>query len=302
MKAEAIFSVLVLLGLVLCFYSCADDDDDDAADSGDDDENDEPEDDDAGGDDTGEDPECAGNAAPEFLGLQIWVNGQPAQPPISITTLDQLEFGLEYDDADCNLDGGGLLIEAENGNDESLKHFSGLGCSSEENGGPARFAVDPGMIEAILDGAESAELKLVDVCGDSSEPVTLEIQVEYQETDCSANTAPELIAFTVLVGGETIELPGTVGMDDEVVVRIEYADNECNLDGGTYYLVADDGIHYDVQSTILGIGCSSEADGPFDLIFRGKFFDPSYGQPFFLGIQDDCGDTSNELPIPLIGQ
>jgi hypothetical protein len=127
------------------------------------------------GDDSGDDDSCIGDNEPELLSVTVIVNGVSVETPATIQPTDQLELAIEYNDADCNLDGGSAALYSPNEDtliDLPDISFEGLGCSSAEAGGPFVFSLN-----AMYFGGATAPygLEVFDACGLASNAITLEI-------------------------------------------------------------------------------------------------------------------------------
>lgn len=309
MPKRIIFSAFLLIGWLLAIHACSGDDDDEDSAGDDDTVDDDTEgdnDDDLLDDDDSADPECAGNTPPDLLSLRYRVNGQYAEPPVSLTTQDNLEFEIEYADVDCNLNGGTVAINmsAPDGSETIvLEKIAAADCSSEAAGEPLRFFVDPTELHYILAEADQAVVVLNDACFDESDSVPLNLDIELEDPDCTANHAPELLDLSVLVNGEPIELPGSVSEDDAVVLRVEYADEDCNLNMGEYLIKGDgDTYFHSGEETLLGIGCSSAADGAYDIEFDPEILEyiaMGITENLYLILRDVCLETSAPRRIDL---
>jgi hypothetical protein len=123
-------------------------------------------------------PGCNTNRAPEILGVTVVVNGEPVATPVAIAATDALQLWMEYRDADCNLDGGTVLLNNQVdhtvysplGPDDRLE---GMACSSAEAGAPFKFDVDPAFFRDL--GGATVVLNLFDDCEAGSESWPLEI-------------------------------------------------------------------------------------------------------------------------------
>jgi len=294
--------ILVAIGLSF-WLACGDDDDDDNDndDQVDDDADDAVDDDDDdmsdGADDDDEmDPACIDNTAPQILGVNYYVNGEAATAPLDILTTDILELEFEYADAECNLDGGGaqLFFVNEMASPNSYWKFKNMGCSSEE-ANPFRFFVS--TLYFVLPEIVPVFLAIYDYCDADSGLTPLEIKAHYVEPDCSDPNPPELLGLQVRINGEPTALPAVAYDNDEIIVSVEYADPNCSLRYGTVGLNNSRGENI-VAGDLVGIGCSSEEDGPFDIEIRCGLLGESYHPPFTLDLTGYCG-RSNSLPFDL---
>jgi hypothetical protein len=132
---------------------------------------------------TGDDDDtCLDDQPPELLSVEVVVNGETVQTPVTIQQSDQLELSIEYNDVDCNLDGGGPILFLENENAvEGLPDagFADVGCSSEERGAPFLFPVNPFHFGGT---PHDISLLIADACGLQSNMILLEIRMELDES------------------------------------------------------------------------------------------------------------------------
>jgi hypothetical protein len=130
-----------------------------------------------------DDEACLGNQAPELLSLAVLVNGEPAEMPLQITLADELDFRFEYADADCNLDGGVAAISWQAVSDPGMEgggptwDLIGVGCSSDEAGGPFLISSHPGDFTEQVDGFVLG-FELHDDCGGTSNRIELQIETD----------------------------------------------------------------------------------------------------------------------------
>jgi len=126
---------------------------------------------------------------------------------------------------------------------------------------------------------------------------------DWDSPECENDHAPELLSVQAIVNGVAREWPVTIQEGDALEIAIEYADVDCNLEGGGWGIIAEgsqsiwsDGDWFFDEE----IGCSSEEEGkPYNLpIGTGYFVYPEDG-PFLLEIGDSCGETSNRLPLEI---
>jgi len=148
----------------------ADDDSDDSSDDDNDTYN--------SSDDTDDNPECDGNHAPELLSLAIRINGEPVDMPATVYTTDKLEFIFEYNDVDCNLNGGYIIFETSWGIlSNSTLILDDIGCSSSADGQPYLKEMDPDILLYM----SSIYMFLRDICEEDSNQLPLDIEVVYNE-------------------------------------------------------------------------------------------------------------------------
>jgi len=173
MKLTIILMAVIVLWSSIAIITCNNNADDDSDDPSDDDNDTYP-----SSDDTDDNPECDSNHAPELLGLAIRINGEPVDMPATVYTTDKLELVFEYNDTDCNLDGGNIEFETSEGisTDPSF-NLDGIGCSSSEDGEPYVKEIDPGLQLFTY----SIYFYLSDVCEGESNQLPLDIEVVYNE-------------------------------------------------------------------------------------------------------------------------
>jgi hypothetical protein len=120
---------------------------------------------------------------------------------------------------------------------------------------------------------------------------------------CQENSPPELLAVTVVVNGEPVDLPVTIQSSDTLEFRIEYADAECNLEGGDAGLVnpgEPPSFEFIGPAGLPGIGCSSEAVGaPYTLTADPAQFLYLFGIVKELAIADYCGEGSQRIALDI---
>jgi len=164
--------MLLVFGAPECASQKADDDDNDDNDTSD------PSDDTSDYDDDGSN-ECANNTPPELLSVQAIVNGEARDLPTEVHLEDELKLAFEYQDVDCNLEGGAANIIQE-GEGSILSDpdwgFMEIGCSSLEEGEPYIIPCAP----SLFANPEWKPLKLVinDSCHAESNTIILDISFE----------------------------------------------------------------------------------------------------------------------------
>ena len=302
--------IYFLLFIVLFFLGCAcndgenesDDSDpesfDGDDDSLDDDVGDDDVDDDDGGDDDSAD-ECEGNNAPDLTNMVYWVNGVLTEPPLDVTTLDRIELGIEYSDIECNFGRNSwVMVSGHGGGYFGINDIFPMvlaPCSTKPDE-PFRFYAHPALLAIYVQDFDDPYISMADEC-DESQHIPLDMNIRYKTRECDGNTAPVLLDAEVTANGEPVELPGTIGSDDVLVIYIEYEDAECNLHGGDYVLIRGSRRYSHSYFWILGTGCSSAVDGAYGLFFKANAF--STEESISLRVSDICGAESNEIPIPL---
>jgi len=174
MKISMILLTFVVLGAFMSVITCDDNSDDNTDDSSDDVIDDDDDDTDPSSDDTDDNPECDSNHAPELLSLAIRINGEPVDMPATVYGTDKLELIFDYRDPDCNLDGGAIQFLTSWGTltDDSFG-LDGIGCSSDEEGEPFVKEIDPDLLNYV----DSIYMYLMDICGDTSNHLPLDIEV-----------------------------------------------------------------------------------------------------------------------------
>lgn len=130
--------ILLILdfGLILCFLACNE---------GEDDSSDSAENDDGVSDD---DTECEGkHHDPVILDYYLLVNGVIAEQPATVHLDDAFVLAVEYEDGDCNLEGGYLGTNTSTeGGLAAAQHcypINNIGCSSAETGEPYYQEMEP---------------------------------------------------------------------------------------------------------------------------------------------------------------
>ncbi len=140
-KITLLISLILLIlgfGLILCFLAC-NEGEDDSSDSA---END----DEVCDDDTY--TECEGPTHhPVILDYYLLVNGEIAEQPATVHLEDAFALAVEYEDEDCNLEGGYLATNTSTeGGLTEAKHvypINNIGCSSAETGEPYYQELEP---------------------------------------------------------------------------------------------------------------------------------------------------------------
>jgi len=176
MKKNRILLFVMTLWLSIALNGC-----DNNNSSGDDEDNssdDDDDNDDYTSDDTDDNSECDSNHAPELLSLAIRINGEPVEMPATVYTTDKMELIFEYEDIDCNLDGGNIKFHTSWGTlTDGSFGLDGIGCSSSEEGEPFIKAIDPDLLSYL----DSIYLFIMDICEEDSNELLLDIEVIYNE-------------------------------------------------------------------------------------------------------------------------
>ena len=94
------------------------------------------------------------------------------------------------------------------------------------------------------------------------------------DPECDPTIRPQLLGLSLRVNGVLVEMPADVKVTDELIVEMEYADEDCNLEGGRVLITIDPEepslfsldelirYYYDIGSDV---GCSSEESGPYPI-------------------------------------
>ncbi|HPM77152.1 MAG TPA: hypothetical protein PK961_08680 [bacterium] len=123
------------------------------------------------------------------------------------------------------------------------------------------------------------------------------------DPDCIGNTAPDLLGVSFFVNGEAATAPLNLLTTDVLEFAIEYADAECNLNGGGAYVQAmGEGVVEETGWGFDDLGCSSEVAGPHRFYVSPFYFRSADEGPFYLGIVDKCGGESLTLPLDIAAQ
>lgn len=126
---------------------------------------------------------------------------------------------------------------------------------------------------------------------------------EFDDAACEGNSAPELLGVTAVVNGNPVEMPATIQSTDALELWLEYADADCNLEGGgaSFIVYSEDDDASGGQSDLWSfddIGCSSaEEGGPFVLPTDVATVEGMGNDPFQLIIADACGAQSNGVTL-----
>jgi hypothetical protein len=90
---------------------------------------------------------------------------------------------------------------------------------------------------------------------------------------CERNQPVELLGVTAILNGVPADMPFTVSTQDQLALSFEYADADCNLEGGHIHLGLNEGEKDNLDIELImsmrkdypleDIGCSSEQSGPY---------------------------------------
>lgn len=117
--------------------------------------------------------------------------------------------------------------------------------------------------------------------------------------DCENNHAPELLEISYFINDDPIvELPPFINSDDyeNFNIRLAYKDEDCNLDGGSFFITLGEGEPN--EGKLKGeLGCSSDATGRLYRIDLADVFENPSGGEYECRIwwTDVCKEKSNEL-------
>jgi hypothetical protein len=183
MNMRQVASLLLLLLMIAGFLAanCSNGDSSDEETRIDDDDDNDDDDDDDDDQTSGGDEFCDNiNIGALLMSLTLLINDVAVEMPATVLTTDSLAIAMEYSDAECNLEGGFIMIspdmsEEQIGPLQDLihDHYStdGIGCSSEVDG-PFVLDLDPFhfLLPEGLERQYPMIYYLSDECGAASEP------------------------------------------------------------------------------------------------------------------------------------
>jgi hypothetical protein len=119
--------------------------------------------------------QCAGNHSPQIGNLRYLVNDELVEASPTVSPDDDLKIWIQYQDADCNLGGGGMWWSIDGGEFAAVKQLAGdFSCNGVGDNRGIVYQPDLGVLNS---GVHQFRIRLTDVCGATSNALDGEFTV-----------------------------------------------------------------------------------------------------------------------------
>lgn len=217
--------------------------------------------------------DCGGNNAPELNAVNLSVDGSLIYDGFAFQTGNKVNFMVDYKDIDCNLNGGQVLLNWNNGGFTPISQIALTSpCEGEYPNEYLNFSKKITQEEDI-----EFSIKISDKCGTESNALYGTFSVGH---------APKIM--------EAYWSPKEITLGEKSSIKLKICDSDSDLFSGDVYLYKHGSLAALMEFKVyhFGLGADTQTDNCYAPPLTSPSIDLLKGECFDISVVDEAGNSS----------